>query len=29
MEYKIGEACGDQMANRECYKAMLEMDDRL
>ena len=29
MEYKIGEACGDQMATRECYKAMLEMNDRL
>ena len=29
MEYRIGEACGDQMATRECYIAMLEMDDRL
>ena len=29
MEYRIREACGDQMATRECYIAMLEMDDRL
>ena len=29
MEYKIGEACEDQMATHECYIAMLEMDDHL
>ncbi|XP_075670039.1 uncharacterized protein LOC142639787 [Castanea sativa] len=28
-EYRIGEACGDQMAARKCYIAMLEMDDHL
>ena len=28
-KYKIGEAHGDQMAARECYIAMLEMDDHL
>ena len=29
MEYKIGEALGDQMAAHECYIAILEMDDHL
>lgn len=27
--YGIGEACGDQFSTRECYIAMLEMDDHL
>ena len=29
MEYKVGELRGDQVAARECYIAMLEMDDHL
>ena len=29
MEYKVGELRGDQVATRECYIAMLEMDDHL
>ena len=29
MEYGIGELQGDQVAARECYIAMLEMDDHL
>ena len=29
MEYRIGEAHSDQMGARECYIAMLEMDDHL
>ena len=29
MEYRIGEACRDQMAACECYIAMLEMVDHL
>ena len=28
-EYGVGEVCGDQVATRECYIAMLEMDDHL
>ena len=28
-KYRIREARGDQMATRECYIAMLEMDDHL
>ena len=28
-EYRIGEVRGDQMAARECYIGMLEMDDYL
>ena len=28
-EYEIGEVRGDQMAARECYITMLEMDDHL
>ena len=28
-EYGIGEACRDQMEGRECYVAMLEMNDHL
>ena len=28
-EYGVGEVCGDQVAARECYIAMLEMDDHL
>ena len=28
-EYRIGEICGDQVAARECYIVMLEMDDHL
>ena len=28
-EYEVGEVQGDQVAARECYIAMLEMDDRL
>ena len=28
-EYKVGEIHGDQVATRECYLAMLEMDDHL
>ena len=28
-EYEVGEVLGDQVATRECYIAMLEMDDRL
>ena len=29
MEYGVGELRGDQVATRECYIAMLEMDDHL
>ena len=29
MEYGIREVQGDQLAARECYLAMLEMDERL
>ena len=29
MEYRIGEACRDQMAACKCYIAMLEMVDHL
>ena len=29
IEYEIGEVCGDQVAARECYIMMLEMDDHL
>ena len=29
MEYEVGEAREDQIATRECYIAMLEMDDYL
>jgi len=28
-EYRVGEVCGDQVAARECYIAMLEMNDHL
>ena len=28
-EYGVGELRGDQVATRECYIAMLEMDDHL
>ena len=28
-EYRVGEVRGDQMGARECYIAMLEMDDHL
>ena len=28
-EYRVGEVRGDQVAARECYIAMLEMDDHL
>ena len=28
-EYGVGEVRGDQVAARECYIAMLEMDDHL
>ena len=28
-EYGVGEVRGDQVAERECYIAMLEMDDHL
>ena len=28
-EYRIGEACGDQMEARKCYIAMLEIYDHL
>ena len=27
MDYGVGELCGNQVATRECYIAMLEMDD--
>ena len=27
--YEVGEICGDQMAVRECYIAMLDMDGHL
>ena len=29
IEYEVGEVLGDQVVVRECYIAMLEMDDRL
>ena len=29
IEYRVGEVRGDQVAARECYIAMLEMDDYL
>ena len=29
IEYKVGDVRGDQVVTRECYIAMLEMDDRL
>ena len=29
IEYRVGEVRGDQVAARECYIAMLEMDDHL
>ena len=29
IEYEVGEVRGDQVAARECYIAMLEMDDHL
>ena len=29
IEYGVGEIHGDQVAARECYVAMLEMDDHL
>ena len=29
IEYGVEEACGGQVAVRECYMAMLEMDDHL
>ena len=29
IEYGVGEVCGDQVATRECYIAMLEMEDHL
>ena len=28
-KYRVGEVWGDQLATRECYIAMLEMDDHL
>ena len=28
-EYGVGELCGNQVAARECYVAMMEMDDHL
>jgi len=28
-EYGVGEVCGDQVATRKCYVAMLELDDHL
>ena len=28
-DYGVGELCGNQMAVRECYVAMMEMDDHL
>ena len=28
-EYEVRDVCGDQVAARECYIAMLEMDDHL
>ena len=28
-KYEVGEVCGDQMATRECYIAMQEMDNHL
>ena len=28
-EYGVGEVCGDQVAARECYIVMLEMNDHL
>ena len=28
-EYGVKDVCGDQVAARECYVAMLEMDDHL
>ena len=28
-EYGVGELCGNQVAARECYIAMMEMDDHL
>ena len=29
MDCKIGDACGDQMATRECYVVMLEMEEQM
>ena len=29
IEYGVGEVHGDQVATRECYITMLEMDDHL
>ena len=29
IEYDIGEVQGDQLANRECYLAMLAMDEQM
>ena len=29
IEYEVGEVRGDQVVARECYIAMLEMDDHL
>ena len=29
IEYGVGEVHGDQVATRECYKAMLEIDEHL
>ena len=26
-DYRVGELCGNQVAARECYIAMMEMDD--
>ena len=28
-DYGVGELCGNQVAARECYEAMMEMDDHL
>ena len=29
IEYGVGKVCGNQVAARECYIAMLEMDDHI
>ena len=29
IEYEVGKVCGNQVAARECYIAMLEMDDHI
>ena len=28
-DYRVGELCGSQMAARECYIAMMEMEDQV